>query len=64
LNLEVVLFSVIAIRIGGYPSHCYVIDNHLDIGIDAGQGNACRSVEGYVVLIAALDTVDLHGGIS
>ena len=54
---------MITIRIVGYTTHRYVVDNYPDIGINARKGKACRRVEGHIVLIAALDAVNLDGRI-
>lgn len=64
LHCEVVLYSVITIRIVGYATHCYVVDNHLHVGINARKSKAGRRVEGYVVLITSLHAVNLDGRIS
>ena len=63
LDFEVILHPVIAVGVEWHASYGHVIDDHPHIGVDAGQGDARRGVERYVLLVTPLHAADHDVGI-
>lgn len=54
---------MIAVGIVRHSTHSDVVDNNPHIGVDACQHDAGRGIECDIVLVAALNAVDLNVGI-